>query len=116
MSDYLLASLGALMLVAFIPEFILERRTWRLYLLVFFTPLFGLTASFGFGALVARSVIKSAERTCHIRLNSGRDIAGTLIRSGDKGILLYEKESKHFILVAWSQIASVENEQPPAEK
>lgn len=82
-----------------------------LYVFAFLTPLAGVCLSFSFGALFAQSLIKHAEVDSHIRLSGGRDMAGTFIRSGERGILIYENTSRSFKLVPWTQVTIVENAQ-----
>ena len=87
---------------------VIKKQLKRLYLALYI-PLICLTLSLVFGFAFGKNAAREQSSGSVIRLKNDRPpITGRVIRSGERGILLYEPSSKHFRFELWEAISSIE--------
>jgi hypothetical protein len=70
--------------------------------------IFCLAFSFAFGLDTAIRYRNSNEFPYTIKTGE-TELKAKVVRSGDRGLLFYEKQSKHLLLMPWSRIQAVES-------
>jgi hypothetical protein len=96
--------------LAIVPFFFVSTDyQWQLALL-FATPIAGLFLSFMLGLQYSEATVGDPVKYTKIQMNSGDPLEGSVIRVGERGVLLYS--DKAFILVPWINIRSVRNQYP----
>jgi hypothetical protein len=72
---------------------------------VIFSCVIVVSVAFGIGAIQAKRVLKATAN--HVVEVSGKTVTGVLIRSGERGLLLFETTTKQLVIVPWSSASRV---------
>jgi hypothetical protein len=98
--------------VACLFSFFVAPQSRRREVVILIAMLMSLTVSFAFGFSSGRAYF-NAETPAIIKLKSGSPISVRVIRSGDRGVLLYDPIEKRLRFELWDAISSIE---VPAER
>ena len=107
--NYLIAiALGAI-IIALSSFFVVKTQyQWQLSLLLSII-VSTLVIAFTYGVNAATHSVNERGKWSAVDLEPSGMVVGALIRSGERGVLLYTPDDKSFVLIPWTKVKMVQN-------
>jgi hypothetical protein len=103
-------TLGAIVVIALslMPFYVANNRYQFQLVFLYSMPIVGFCLSFVLGVNSAQGVMEDPQKWSRVDMDGGM-IEGGFVRSGERGVMLYDNMEKKFMLVPWSKIKLIEN-------